>query len=122
MSSTAMYGQIADAYLDFVQKQFKTSMNVIFYGYNVCSIKSHEQIMHDSKRISAEHLITLLSHHFETAGIEVCNADGDADTLIGKIAHGLASEESNVTVITSDTNIVVMLLAQTTDEMEIKSP
>ncbi|KAJ8872560.1 hypothetical protein PR048_026166 [Dryococelus australis] len=71
-----------------------------------------------------ERLITLLSRHFETAGIEVCNSEGDADTLIVKRALELASVGNNVTVVASDTDTprppLVMLLARATDDMELR--
>ncbi|KAJ8874679.1 hypothetical protein PR048_025545 [Dryococelus australis] len=140
----ATYGQIADAYLGFVQKHYRVSVTVVFDGYDVQSTKSQQHFRRASKRTSAEimfgmitsasttqadflnnhhnkeRLITLLSHHFETAGIKVCNSEGDADTLIVKRALELASVGNNVTVVASDTDVVVMLLARTTDDMELR--
>ncbi|KAJ8888464.1 hypothetical protein PR048_007954 [Dryococelus australis] len=46
--------------------------------------------------------------------------EGDADTLIAEIALELASVGNNVTVVASDTDIVVMLLARATDDMELR--
>ncbi|KAJ8871971.1 hypothetical protein PR048_028311 [Dryococelus australis] len=69
-----------------------------------------------SNHHNKERLITLLSHHFETSGIEVCNSEGDADTL----ALELASVGNNVTVVASDTDIAVMLPARATDDMELR--
>ncbi|KAJ8878188.1 hypothetical protein PR048_022656 [Dryococelus australis] len=101
----ATYGQIADTYLEFVQNHYRSSVTVVFDGYNVQYTKSQEHFRHASKMSSAEimfdmntsastthadflsnlhnkeRLITLLSHHFETAGIEECSSEGDADTL-----------------------------------------
>ncbi|KAJ8881698.1 hypothetical protein PR048_018184 [Dryococelus australis] len=73
-----------------------------------------------SNHHNKERLITLLSHYFETAGIEVCNSEGDADTLIVKRALELASVGNNATVVASDTDIVVMLLIRVTDDMELR--
>ncbi|KAJ8895908.1 hypothetical protein PR048_001248 [Dryococelus australis] len=102
----ATYGQIADAYLEFVQKHDRTSVTVVFDGYNFQYTKSQEHFPRASNMTSAEimfdmntyastrqadflsndhnkeRLITLLSRHSETAGIEVSNSEGDADTLI----------------------------------------
>ncbi|KAJ8868384.1 hypothetical protein PR048_029900 [Dryococelus australis] len=141
---TATYGQIADAYLEFVQKHYIVSVTVVFDGYNVQSTKSQEHFRRASKNTSAEimfhmntsasttqadflsnyhnkeRLITLFSRHFETAGIEVRSSEGDADTLIVKRALGLASVGNNVTVVAFDTDIAVMLLARTTDYMELR--
>ncbi|KAJ8884878.1 hypothetical protein PR048_011074 [Dryococelus australis] len=143
-SRPARYGQIADAYLEFVQKHYGVSVTVVFDGNNVQPSKQQEHFRRASKRTFAEimfdmntsagttqadflsnhhnkeRLITLLSHHFETAGIEVCNSEGDADTLIVKIALELASVRNNVTVVASDTDIVVMLLDRANDDMELR--
>ncbi|KAJ8885915.1 hypothetical protein PR048_012121 [Dryococelus australis] len=73
-----------------------------------------------SNHHNKERLITLFSHHFETAGIEECKSEGDADTLILKRALELASVRNNVTVVASDTDIAVMLLTRTTDDMELR--
>ncbi|KAJ8880151.1 hypothetical protein PR048_016614 [Dryococelus australis] len=121
----ATYGQIADAYLKFVQKHYRVSATVVFDGYNIQSTKSQGHFRRASKTTSAEimfdmntsvsttqadfqsnrhnkeRLITLLSHHFETTGIEVCNSEGDADTLIVKRALELASVGNNVTIVAS---------------------
>ncbi|KAJ8886427.1 hypothetical protein PR048_012638 [Dryococelus australis] len=67
-----------------------------------------------------DRLITLFSHHSETAGIEVCNSEGDSDTLIVKRTLELASVGNNVTVVASDTDIAVMLLARATDGTELR--
>ncbi|KAJ8881758.1 hypothetical protein PR048_018244 [Dryococelus australis] len=140
----ATYGQIADSYLEFVQKHDRVLVTVVFDGYTIQSTKSQELFRRASKRTFAEimfemntsasttqadflsnhhnkkRLITLLSHHFETAGIEVCNSEDDADTLIVKRALELALVGNNVTVIASDSDIVVMLLARATDDMELR--
>ncbi|KAJ8892642.1 hypothetical protein PR048_005223 [Dryococelus australis] len=133
-----------DSYLEFVQKHHRVSVTVVFDCYNVHSPKSQEHFRRASKRTSAEimfdmntyasttqadilsnhhingRLITLLSHHFETARIEVCNSEGDANTLIVKKALELASAENNVTIVASDTDIAVMILARATYDMELR--
>ncbi|KAJ8882390.1 hypothetical protein PR048_014197 [Dryococelus australis] len=73
-----------------------------------------------SNHHNKERLITLFFRHLETAGIEVCNSEGDADTLIVKRALELASLGNNVTVVASDTDIAVMLLARATDDMQLR--
>ncbi|KAJ8886428.1 hypothetical protein PR048_012639 [Dryococelus australis] len=47
------YGQTADAFLEFVQKQYRVSVTVVFDGYNVQSTKS-QHFRCASKRTSAE--------------------------------------------------------------------
>ncbi|KAJ8885195.1 hypothetical protein PR048_011391 [Dryococelus australis] len=123
----ATYGQIADSFLEFVQEHYRVSVTVVFDGYNVQSTKSQEHFRRASKRISAEimsdmntsanttqvdflsnhhnkeRLITLLSHHFETVGIEVCK---------GRCRYS--------DFVASDTDIAVVLLARATDAMELR--
>ncbi|KAJ8881716.1 hypothetical protein PR048_018202 [Dryococelus australis] len=94
----ATYGQIADAYLEFVQKHYRVLVTAVFGGYNVQFTKSQEYFRR----------------------IEVRNSEGDADTLIVKRTLELASVRNNATVVASDTDIVVMLLARATDDMEFK--
>ncbi|KAJ8870732.1 hypothetical protein PR048_027031 [Dryococelus australis] len=57
----------------------RTSAEIIF---NMNTSASTTQADFLSNHHKKERLITLLSHHFETAGIEACNSEGDADTLI----------------------------------------
>ncbi|KAJ8865571.1 hypothetical protein PR048_033091 [Dryococelus australis] len=45
----ATYGQIADAYLEFVQKHYRVPVTVVLDGYNVQSTKSQEHFLHASK-------------------------------------------------------------------------
>ncbi|KAJ8878764.1 hypothetical protein PR048_019350 [Dryococelus australis] len=95
----------------------RTSAEIMF---DINTSASTTQADFLSNHHNKERLITLFSRHFETAEIEVCNSEGDSDTLIVKRALELALVGNNVTVVASDTDITVMLLARTTDNIELR--
>ncbi|KAJ8875668.1 hypothetical protein PR048_023566 [Dryococelus australis] len=103
----ATYGQIANAYLEFVQKHYRVSVTVVFDCYN-----------HNTSRFlkqSSPCCPTILKQQKSKCAVLRAML-----ILIVKRALELASVRNNVTVVASDTDIVVMMLARTTDDMELK--
>ncbi|KAJ8884643.1 hypothetical protein PR048_016501 [Dryococelus australis] len=87
--------------------------------------KPEENSTNDPRRIvfdGGQLLHALVSPCTATYGQQEskCTIEGDDDTLIVKRAPELASVRKNVIVVASDSDIVVMLLVRTTDDMELR--
>ena len=127
--------QIIQSYIKFVLSRFNKP-TVIFDGYgNIPSTKDHEhvrrirgkktspdyKIMLDTKitcdrdtfllnESNKSALIKLMAHEMAKSGIQTDHAEDDADTLIVKIAIGMAlNEPAPVTVVAQDTDVLVLL-------------
>ncbi|KAJ8897499.1 hypothetical protein PR048_002846 [Dryococelus australis] len=114
----ATYGQIVDAYLEFVQKHYRVLVTVEFDGYNVQSTKSQEHLLRASKRTSPEIMFDMNTSASTTQADFLCNQH-NKERLI-TLALELASVGNYFTVVASDTDIVVVLLPRATDDMELR--
>ena len=70
----------------------------------------HNQQVFLSNKSNKSQFILLLSKHIEADGNIVHIADGDADTMIVTYALQYAGKESDVNVVTDDTDELVLLM------------
>ena len=140
----ATYVEVSQAYVRHILTHYGTSATVVFDGYaGPPSTKSEEQKRRSARRTSADievtahtktsvcqadflgnphnkqGLIKLVSEGLHAAGVTVKQAVGDADTVIVSTALHLARQTEPVTVIGTDTDILVMLVARASSDMNI---
>jgi len=140
------YDAVCEAYVSYTLKHFGLDALVVFDGYmSKHSTKEAKQKRRASRAVSRDilfdenmatmttqaaflangrnkmRLITMLSNKFSICGIQVQQAEADADRLIVSSSLSLAkgSPERPVVVIETDTDLLVMLVAQATSEMAI---
>jgi len=130
------YRDVSLCYVSYILKHYGPGTTVVFDGYSTISPKTAEQqrcaqrvtssdIMFDenvatttsqaaflSNSHNKEHLIDVVHQKMLTAGIVVKQADADADTLIVSTALALAGSSKPVIVVSTDTDILVMLVTQ----------
>ena len=138
------YDAVCQAYVSYTLKHFGLDTLVVFDGYlSKHSTKEAEQNRRASRAVSRDilfdenmetmttqaaflanglnkmRLITMLSNKFFLSGIQVQKAEADADRLIVSSSLSAAKESPGrpVVVIGTDTDLLVMLVAQATSEM-----
>ena len=137
---------VCEAYVSYTLKHFGFGTLVVFDGY-LCkhSTKEAEQNRRASRAVSRDilfdenmetmttqaaflanglnkmRLITMLSNKLALCGIQVQQADADADRLIVSSSLSVAKESPGrpVVVTGTDTDLLVMLIAQAAPEMAI---
>ena len=143
VSGLATYGDVSLCYVSYVLKHYGPGTTVVFDGYSTISPKTAEQqrraqrvtssdIMFDenmatttsqaaflSNSHNKEHLIDVVHQKMLTAGIVVKQADADADSLIVSTALALAGSSKPVVVVSTDTDILVMLGTQVVLNMDL---
>ena len=127
------YKEVIMQYLSYVRSKYGLS-SIIFDGYaSGPSVKDHEHQRRASKasadvKISEDmqthrnqqrflaneknktQFIKLLSHYLRLDGHEVTQSESDADTRIVSAALGLASSGQHATVVSDDTDVLVLLI------------
>ena len=126
---------IAEVYMKYIRKNYRSNITVVFDGYLDESTKRHEHLRRNSvpqscnvnicadnqvpltqgrflsNTVNKADLIELLSLNLKEAGFSIVNCTGDADSTIVETA--LADAQKNlgsVTVVADDTDIAVMLV------------
>lgn len=127
------YGEVVNMYVNYVNFNFGYDAVVVFDGY-ASSTKDHEHVRKTSKAVkvaadvhvavnksvhaSQEFLanvnnkckfISILSSCLQENGFQIHQARDDANTLIVKVALGLAEFNTVLTVVAADTDILVLL-------------
>ena len=141
----ATYDQVCDQYVTYVLEHYGMQTIIVFDGYgNVTSTKVAEQQRRAQQNTSADiifelemkvttrkktflgnatnkdRLIKKLMLKFEAKGMCVKQSTGDADWLIVSTAMDTAeAENAPVVVVGTDTDLLVMLVAQATAEMDL---
>jgi len=127
------FAEILRLYLYYISKRYAKDTVIVFDGYSrVPSTKDQEHqrrftTMAATVQIAADapvhrnqttflansankgEFINSFCEYLQASGYSVCQAAGDADTLIVSTALELATEMKPVTVVASDTDILVML-------------
>ena len=127
------YLDVVHVYLGYIQRHYKDCV-VVFDGYcNGPSLKDHEHIRRASAPaplVSIEdHMpvyrnqsaflmncenkhcfVGMLSRHMKECGLEVLQAQNDADTLIARTALDIAASKEEVVVVADDTDVLVLLV------------
>ena len=137
-SQPAKYSDICQSYVSYTLRHFGIGTTVVFDGYGTNSTKVAEQRRRAMKQTSSDiifdenmqttttqaaflanssnkkRLISMLSEKMREAGIYVKQAEADADAMIVATVLSLAeSQELPVTLVGTDTDLLVMLVAQT---------
>lgn len=141
----ATYNDVCTAYTRYILKHYCdiASPTVVFDGYGTLSTKIAEQKRRAAKTPSADiiftesmtttttqeqfltnennksRLIEAVSKHLYNAGINVEQAPADADTLIVSTALKLADGEHTITVVGTDTDLLVMMVARAPPEASL---
>lgn len=130
------YDEICKKYVDHIIWQYKETAVVIFDGYDgPLNTKCEEQKRRSSKKTSVDlkviegipscttqeeflgnsknkvQLISMLRSKLTEANVANHQAQGDADTLIVSTALHLARDNASVTIITTDTDVLVLAIA-----------
>ncbi|KAJ8875534.1 hypothetical protein PR048_023429 [Dryococelus australis] len=138
------YGEVVNTYLQYVVKNYSTSVIVVFDGYGESlSTKGEERKRSASFMCSRnieldrstavrtsqrdflknthnkEQLIRLLIESFEHAGLVVIQAPADADTLIVETALRNYPVNKQVVVLANDTDIIIVLIARSNENTSI---
>ena len=139
------YASVCQTYISYVLRHYGAQSTVVFDGYgNVTSTKVAEQTRRAQKCISSDiifeetmptttsqtaflansnnkkRLIQMLSEKMLAAGVLVKQADADADRLIVTTALAVADTElTSVTVVGTDTDLLVMLVAQASSSADM---
>ena len=136
------YRDVCHCYVSYTLKHYGAGNTVVFDGYNTSSTKAVEQQRWAKKDTSCnilfdqnmqtttsqaaflanhnkERLIQMLSDIMHHSGILVKQAKADADACIISTALSLAESGKPVVVVGTDTDILVMLVAQATTNMDV---
>ena len=146
-SAPATYGNVCEAYVHHVQKTCNGTVVVVFDGYDVrwstmdeeqrrrlaargqkvCAdihfgadtptTMKREDFLSNKKNKSA--LIRMLSARLQAAGIELKQADADAEVMIAETALDLDAPGRTVSVVATDTDILAILVARATNTTAI---
>lgn len=144
----ATFGALLESYKNYVGQHFCTHLKnvvVVFDGYGrFASTKAEEQRRRASRHSSTDivfdsnttvsvsqadflangknksRLISLLTNTFLAEGLEVRHAAADADTMIVDTALEKVNNGQEVTVVATDTDIIVMLLNRTGNDRNIQ--
>lgn len=137
------YGGVCQGYIAYILKHYGVGTTTVFDGYNTISTKAAEQLRRAKKTTSSDilfdqtmhtsttqaaflansnnkrSLIEMLSSMLNQSGIAVKQASADADALIVSTALSLAESGEPVVVVGTDTDLLVMLVAQATTDMDL---
>lgn len=137
------YGGVCQCYIAYTMKHYGAGTVTVFDGYSMISTKAAEQLRRAKKSTSSdilfdqnmpttttqaaflanghnkERLIEMLSDLLNQAGVQVKQAQADADALIVSTALSLAESGKPVVVVGTDTDLLVMLVAQATPNMDL---
>lgn len=127
------YQEIVNKYVSYVTDHYgSTDVTVVFDGYSLPSTKdceharrgeSSEVIVNEntyaaltpdvffSNSKNKTRLITILTKHLTTAGINVVQAETDADTLIVSTAITMSKHGKTSVLVGEDTDLLVLLIA-----------
>ncbi|KAK3932952.1 Elongation factor 4, partial [Frankliniella fusca] len=137
----ATFSTIADTYCSYVSEHWGTGVTVVFDGYSDRpSTKSEEQQRRAARASCIDvnihpeittsipqqkflsnnrnkvQLISLLTERLQGNGVEVVQADGDADTVIVQTALAVARRAGCAVVVGEDTDLLILLLHHVADE------
>lgn len=129
------FNAISEVYTNYIQKNYRGCITVVFDGYQDDGTKSHEHLRRNSVPQSCivdicqenhvpftqdrflsnldnkANFVNFLSHHLKESGFLIINCPGDADSTIVKTALDIASTSVGyVAVVADDTDIAVMLV------------
>lgn len=134
MSATTAYNSVINQYVSYVSRRYGPATSVVYDGYFVGpSTKDHEHARRSGKMAASVNInllseaysdqqsflanssnkiqfIKLLSDSLQSCGHLVTQASGDADTEIAHVAIQLACDNHHVTVISDDTDVLVLLV------------
>ena len=137
------YGGVCNFYIAHTLKHYGAGTVIVFDGYSMISTKAAEQLRRAKKSTSSdilfdqnmqttttqaaflangnnkERLIEMLRDLLNEAGVHVKQAQADADALIVSTALSLAESGKPVVVVGTDTDLLVMLVAQATTDMDL---
>jgi len=142
-SACETYGDVIRQYECYVSKKYG-KVTIVFDGYEKPNIKDMEHklrmkqsssviIAFDensplivkkdkflSNHINKQRFINVMGSYFRENGHSIIHAEGDADTLIVKEALKMAQVQE-VTVVSDDTDILILLLYHSTKKIFMKS-
>ena len=128
------YADVVDQYVDYVKYHFGQQATIVFDGYGSGpTIKDHEhdrQSMTSAPNIAVDankpafgnkatflanegnkkSFLVLLINRLRAVGHNIYQAPDDADTLVASKALEVARKNEPVTVVATDTDILVLLL------------
>ena len=129
------FNAVSEVYANYIRKNYRGSVTVVFDGYRDEGTKSHEHLRRNSIPQSCNvdiheenpvpftqdrflsntenkaNFINFLSQHLIQSGYSIINCPGDADSTIVKTALDMANTgRGHVTVVADDTDIAVMLV------------
>lgn len=137
------YEAVCNFYIAYTLKHYGAGTVVVFDGYSMISTKAAEQLRRAKKSTSSDilfdqnmqttttqaaflangnnkgRLIEMLRDLMNEAGVHVKQAQADADALIVSTARFLAESGKPVVVVGTDTDLLVMLVAQATTNMDL---
>ena len=137
------YYELCQSYTNYVLKHYGVGTIVIFDGYEYVSTKTSEQLRRSNKTTSSDIMfdsnmqttttqgaflsnshnkklfIKLLSGYLTREGIKTDQARADADALIVSTALNSASASHPVAVVGKDTDLLVMLVALATEDLDL---
>ena len=140
--SGGVYQDILGQYGRYILLHFGSNATIVYDGYESGpSTKDYEHMQRSAK--CAPHIVfdidtpayssqsaflgnqenkkafvSLRMRHFESIGLSVTQAEGDADTLIVRNAVNCAASGVPVTVVANDTDVLITLLYHSQDSME----
>ena len=141
--SPASYGGVCQCYVTYVKKHYGTGTTIVFDGYRTISTKATEQMRRAKKTTSSDilfdknmqttttqaaflannnnkgHLIQMLTGILIQVGIQVKQAEADADSLIVSTALSLAECGKPVVVVGTDTDLLVMLVTLASTKVDM---
>ena len=106
MKGEGKSGKRRESWLEHIRRTGNSSANVPVESSTEAHQNQDAFLKNDHNK---KQLIAILSHHLRDMGHDVRNSDSDADTLTVSTALEYALNE-NVTVITDDTDILVLLM------------
>ena len=134
---------MCQCYIAYILKHYGVGTTTVFDGYRTVSTKAAGQLRRAKKSTSGdilfdqnmqttttqaaflannhnkERLIEMLSGLLNQAGIQVKQAQADADALIVSTALSLAAPGKPVVVVGTDTDLLVMLVTLATTNMDL---